>query len=263
MYDLKNNLEPGNADGHTVLRYLVEERQMPLETAIEQVYRAVSKHAQEYRSGQKKLMTGMVVTGILGLPVFFPFGIGSLAIAGAIGASVFSWQELGTMRDRLKSEYTCLKTSILLEQFIKYLAQQLKERRGDQLANSGQFQGDNLSTKNIIAAYEHTVFSVTHGEHLENNASDPVLALFVLKLRQHTNHLPEWVMSAFRQLEQAEIQRSNDMTQAANYMWGNLEQKYAPAPPQVGQKTRLGAVEVPAQPIQKEGENSLGKSHLN
>jgi hypothetical protein len=36
-----------------------------------------------------KLLTGMFVTGILGLPVFFPFGVSSLLIAGAIGASAF------------------------------------------------------------------------------------------------------------------------------------------------------------------------------
>jgi hypothetical protein len=34
MYDLKSNLEPGNPDGHTVLRYLVEVKQMPLEVAL-------------------------------------------------------------------------------------------------------------------------------------------------------------------------------------------------------------------------------------
>jgi hypothetical protein len=38
MYDLKTNLEPGNPEGHTVLRYLVEAKQMPLEVAIEWVY---------------------------------------------------------------------------------------------------------------------------------------------------------------------------------------------------------------------------------
>ena len=43
MYDLQNNLEPGNPDGHTVLRYLIESKQMPLEVAIEQVYRTVNK----------------------------------------------------------------------------------------------------------------------------------------------------------------------------------------------------------------------------
>jgi hypothetical protein len=41
MYDLKTNLEPGNPEGHTVLRYLVEVKQMPLEVAIERVYYTV------------------------------------------------------------------------------------------------------------------------------------------------------------------------------------------------------------------------------
>jgi hypothetical protein len=224
MYDLQANLEPGNPDGHTVLRYLIESKQMPLEVAIDQVYRAINKFAQEYRSDQKKLLTGMVVTGVLSLPIFFPFGISSVLIAGAIGASAFTWQELGAMKDRLKPEYAALKNSVLLEQFIKWLAQELKERRKNDLAvSSTSFQSDALSTANIIAAYEHTVFAITSGEHLENNASDPVLALFVLKLRQHSNHLPEWVMGAFKQLEQAEAQRSNDMHQASAYMWGNQE----------------------------------------
>ena len=196
MYDLKTNLEPGNPEGHTVLRYLVEAKQMPLEVAIERVYHTVNKCAAEYRSDQKKLLTGIVVTGILGLPVFFPFGVSSLLIAGAIGASAFSWQEFGVMRDRLKPEYAALKGSVLLEQFIKWLAQELKERSGQAVA-SGQFQPDALTTANILAAYEHTIFAVTEGEHLENNASDPILALFVAKLRQHTNQLPiavlDWV----------------------------------------------------------------------
>jgi hypothetical protein len=109
MYDLKTNLEPGNPDGHTVLRYLVEVKQMPLEVAIERVYHTVSKYAALYRADQKKLLTGMFVTGILGLPVFFPFGVSSLLMAGAIGASAFSWQEFGMMRDRLKPEYERMK----------------------------------------------------------------------------------------------------------------------------------------------------------
>lgn len=262
MYDLKTNLEPGNPDGHTVLRYLIEVKQMPLEVAIEQVYRAVNKYAQDYRADQKKLMTGIIVTGVLSLPVFFPFGISSLLIAGAIGASAFSWQEFGVMRDRLKPEYAALKGSVLIEQFIKWLAQELKERRKETTGVSA-FQSDTLTTANILAAYEHTIFAVTNGEHLENNASDPILALFVLKLRQHTNHLPEWVISAFSQLEQAEVQRANDMSQASAYMWGNMEQRYPPYTPtqqsQIGQNTRLGAVDVPAQSISGEGENSLGK----
>lgn len=45
MYDLRPNLEPGNPDGHTVLRYLVEAKQMPIDSAIERVYQAVSKLA--------------------------------------------------------------------------------------------------------------------------------------------------------------------------------------------------------------------------
>jgi hypothetical protein len=264
MYDLRPNLEPGNPDGHTVLRYLVEDLQMPLEAAIERVYKAVSKFAQEYRSEQNKLMTGMVVSGVLGLPIFFPFGVPSLLIAGAIAGSVFRWQELGTMRDRLKPEYSVLKSSVLLEQFIKWLAAELRERR-EQAASTGQFQPDALTPANIIAAYEHTVFAVTNGEHLENNASDPILALFVLKLRQHTNHLPSWVIDAFRQLEQAEVQRANDVARASLYMWGNLEERYPerfnqpPQAPQIGQNTRLGAVDVPSQSVQGEGENRLGK----
>jgi hypothetical protein len=39
MHELTTNLEPGNPDGHTVLRYLVEAKQMPLDVAIERVYR--------------------------------------------------------------------------------------------------------------------------------------------------------------------------------------------------------------------------------
>jgi hypothetical protein len=87
---------------------------------------------------------------------------------------------------------------------------------------SGQFQPDALTTANILAAYEHTIFAVTEGEHLENNASDPILALFVAKLRQHTNQLPNWVMDAFRHLEQAENQRSAHLDAAYGYMFGNL-----------------------------------------
>jgi hypothetical protein len=196
----------------------------------------------------------MMVTGILGLPVFFPFGVSSLLIAGAIGASAFSWQEFGVMRDRLKPEYAALKGSVLLEQFIKWLAQELKERRGESVS-SGQFQPDALTTANILAAYEHTIFAVSEGEHLENNASDPILALFVAKLRQHTNQLPNWVMDAFRHLEQAENQRSAHLDSAYGYMFGNLSNQSN----QIGQNTRFGAVDVPAQPVDAEGENSLGK----
>jgi hypothetical protein len=256
MHELTSNLEPGNPDGHTVLRYLVEAKQMPLEVAIERVYKAVSKYAAEYRSEQNKLLTGMFVTGILGLPVFFPFGVPSLLVAGALGASVVSWQELGTMRDRLKPEYLCLKNSVLLEQFIKWLSEEIKKRRGQALdSTTVSFPPDTLTTANILAAYEHTVYAVTQGEHLENNASDPILALFVVKLRQHTNQLPHWVMEAFRHLEQAEAQRSAHLEAAYGYMFGNLSQS------PVGQNTRLGAVEVPAQTV--EGENRLGKHQQN
>jgi hypothetical protein len=262
MYDLKTNLEPGNPEGHTVLRYLVEAKQMPLEIAIERVYHTVNKCAALYRSDQKKLLTGMVVTGILGLPVFFPFGVSSLLIAGAIGASAFSWQEFGVMRDRLKPEYAALKGSVLLEQFIKWLAQELKERSG-QATSSGQFQPDALTTANILAAYEHTIFAVTVGEHLENNASDPILALFVASLRQHTNQLPNWVMDAFRHLEQAENQRSAHLDAAYGYMFGNLSNNQSPLPsPQIGQNTRLGAVDVPSLPVDAEGEQRLGKPQI-
>jgi hypothetical protein len=114
MFDLKPNLEPGNPDGHTVLRYLVESRQMPLEVAIECVYKAVTKYAQEFRSDQNKLLGSMVVTGVLGLPVFFPFGVPSLLLAGAVAGSAIRWQELGAMLDRLKPEYIALKNSVLL-----------------------------------------------------------------------------------------------------------------------------------------------------
>ena len=261
MYDLKPNLEPGNPDGHTVLRYLVETKQLPIDAAIERVYQAVSKFAQEYRSDQNKLMTGMIVSGVFGLPILFPFGVPSLLIAGAIAGSVFRWQELGSMRDRLKPEYSVLKGSVLLEQFIKWLATSLRERR-EQAASTGQFQPDALTPANIIAAYEHTVEAVMNGEHLDNNASDPILALFVLKLRQHTNHLPNWVIDAFRQLEQAEGERALDVAKASLYMWGNLEERYphrVNSNPQIGQNTRTCAVEVPAQPVQGEGEQGLGK----
>jgi hypothetical protein len=202
-----------------------------------------------------------VVTGILGLPVFFPFGVSSLLIAGAIGASAFSWQEFGVMRDRLKPEYAALKGSVLLEQFIKWLAQELKERRGESVS-SGQFQPDVLTTANILAAYEHTIFAVTEGEHLENNASDPILALFVAKLRQHTNQLPNWVMDAFRYLEQAENQRSAHLDSAYGYMFGNLSNQSPLPSPQIGQNTRLGAVDVPSLPVDAEGEQRLGKPQI-
>jgi len=256
MQELTSNLEPGNPDGHTVLRYLVEAKQMPLEVAIERVYKAVGKYAADYRCDQNKLLTGIVITGVLGLPVFFPFGVPSLLVAGAISASVVNWQELGAMRDRLKPEYACLKNSVLLEQFIKWLAEEVKKRRGQTLDSpTTPFQPDTITTANILAAYEHTVYAVTQGEHLENNASDPILALFVAKLRQHTNQLPSWIMEAFRHLEQAEAQRSAHLEAAYGYMFGNLSQA------SVGSNTRLGAVEVPSQSM--EGENRLGKHREN
>jgi len=170
MHELTTNLEPGNPDGHTVLRYLVEAKQMPIEVAIERVYKAVGKYAADYRSDQNKLLTGMVISGVLGLPVFFPFGVPSLLIAGAIGASAVSWQELGAMRDRLKPEYLCLKNSVLLEQFIKWLAEEVKKRRGQGFDAPTSFPADVITTANILAAYEHTVFSVGQGEHLDGSS---------------------------------------------------------------------------------------------
>jgi hypothetical protein len=149
----------------------------------------------------------------------------------------------------------------LLEQFIKWLAQELKERSGQAVA-SGQFQPDALTTANILAAYEHTIFAITEGEHLENNASDPILALFVAKLRQHTNQLPNWVMDAFRHLEQAENQRSAHLDAAYGYMFGNLSNPSPSPQPQVGQNTRLGAVDVPSLPVDVEGEQRLGKPQV-
>ena len=257
MFDLKPNLEPGNPDGHTVLRYLVEARQMPLEVAIECVYKAVTKYAQEFRSDQNKLLGTMVATGVLGLPVFFPFGVPSLLLAGAVAGSAFRWQELGAMLDRLKPEYMALKNSVLLEQFIKWLSGQLRSRR-QQSVDNGIFQPDELTTKNLIAAYEHTIGAVENGEHLDNNASDPILALFVAKLRQHTNQVPEWVIIAFRQLEQAETQRAADLARTNQYMFGNLEERYPERFNQpVGQNTRSCAVDVPAQPM--EGEQRRGE----
>jgi len=59
-------------------------------------------------------------------------------------------------------------------------------------------------------------------------------------------------MDAFRHLEQAEAQRSAHLDAAYGYMFGNLSAN------QVGQNTRLGAVDVPAQSM--EGEHRLGKS---
>jgi hypothetical protein len=263
MQEFRANLEPGNSDGHTVLRYLVEARQMPLEMAIEKVYAAVAKYAADYKGSQSKLMGGMILTGVLGLPIFFPFGITSLLIAGAIGASAYGWQEFGAMRDRLLPEYQALKNSVLLAQFIKWLAEELKERRSAEAP--GSFQPDVLAPAQIIAAYEHTVIAISNGEHLSNNASDPVLALFVLKLRQHTNQVPGWVVEAFQQLESSERQRAADVGKAEQYMWGNLEERYPDRfnkQKTIGQNTKLGAVEVPAQVVEGEDEQSLGKPDL-
>jgi hypothetical protein len=262
MYDSKLNLEPGNPDGNTVLRYLMEVKQLPLESAIDRVYKEIAKYSHHYRSEQKKLLGGAIATGVLSVPIVFPWGVPSALVAGAVAASFFRWQELGTMRDRLKPEYALLKQSVLLEQFIKWLAQQIHERRGqeDLLGGPAQFRSDALTPGNILKAYEDTVFSVAENEHLHNNASDPVLALFVLKLRQHTNHLPPWVVDAFRQLEQAEVQRANDVDRASRYMWGNLEERYPEKFQQsqpIGQNTRLGAIEVSADAV--EGEQRLGK----
>ena len=107
MQELTSNLEPGNPDGHTVLRYLVEAKQMPLEVAIERVYKAVGKYAANYRSDQNKLLTGVVITGVLGLPVFFPFGVPSLLVAGAIGA-------IGSKLARTRSNARSPETGISL-----------------------------------------------------------------------------------------------------------------------------------------------------
>lgn len=257
MQDFKLNLEPGNPDGHSVLRYLMEGRQMPLESAIDYVSQAVAKFAQEYRTDRGKLMTGMIMTGVFGFPIALPLGTPSIFIGLSMGASILRWQELGAMRDRLAPEYSVLKNSVLLVQFLRYLAQEIRERR-EQAFTAGVFQVDALTPANILTAYEHTIFAVSHGEHLENNASDPVLALFVLKLRQHTNQLPEWVISAFQQLEQAERQRANDVERASEYMWGNLEQRYPDKIlHKIGPNTQLNAVDVPSASL--EGEHRLGK----
>ncbi len=255
MDEFKPNLEPGNADGHSVLRYLMEVRQMPLEFAIEKVQPAVVKFAQEYKSDRQKLMGGIVATVVLGAPIFFPFGIPSVLLVGSIIGSAVGWQEIAASRDRLKPEYDCLKGSMLLQQFIKWLAEQLKEQSAQAMVEGNMFQSDLITPANILAAYEHTINAVTNGEHLDNNASDPILALFVAKLRQHTNHLPDWVMGAFRQLELAEVERAAHLNQVQNYMWG-------PPPNQnIGSTTRIRAVDVPAQPV--EGEYGLGKPLKN
>jgi hypothetical protein len=71
-------------------------------------------------------------------------------------------------------------------------------------------------------------------------------------------------MEAFRHLEQAENQRRSHLDAAYGYMFGNLaNQSPLPAPRhQVGQNTQLRAVDVPAQPVDAEGENSLGKPQI-
>ncbi len=249
--DLNLNLEPGNSDGHTVLRFLVEEKQMPLEVAIERAYKAVAKYAQEYRSDQGKLIGSVAICGLLGSVVLFPIGIPTILLTGALGGSIFRWMELGAMRDRLKPEYFTLKQSALLPQFMSWLARELKERHAE--AVSEGFQSNALAVSNILTAYEDTVFAVSGGEHLDNNASDPILALFVAKLRQHTNHLPDWVVAAFKQLEGAELQRSKDLKQVHNYMWGDLNSSL-PLPPSEDQPTPKRVADVPV-----EGEHGLGK----
>ncbi len=254
MDEFKPNLEPGNADGHSVLRYLMEVRQMPLEFAIEKVQQAVSKFAQDCAADQQKLLGGMVTTVVLGAPIFFPFGIPSVLLVGSVIGSALGWQEVAAKRDRLKPEYDCLKGSMLLQQFIKWLAEQLKEQSAQAIAEGNLFQSDLITPANILAAYEHTILAVTNGEHLDNNASDPILALFVAKLRQHTNHLPDWVMQAFRQLELAEVERAAHLNQVQTYMWG-------PPPKHIGTTTQLGAVDVPAKSV--EGEHGLGKPLKN
>jgi hypothetical protein len=256
MHDLTPNLEPGNDNGNTVLRYLVESRHIPLEAAIEQVNRAVTKYAQNFASNQSKLLGGAIVTGLLALPVVFPVGITTALIVGSIAANLWYWQEYGTKRDRLKPEFAVLKNSILLKQFIKWLAIELKQRQGKDTNHELQpqsFQSNSITIANIIAAYEQTVFAVSCGEHLENNASDPVLALFVAKLRQNAHRLPDWVMDAFRQIEASEQERAQHLDAAYGYMFGNLSHINAP---KIGANTKLNAFEVQAK---EEGEQSLGK----
>lgn len=235
MDDLRPNLEPGNPDGHTVLRYLVEEKRMPLELAIDRVYSAIAKYQHEFRSSQSKLILGSVVTGALSLPIALPLGLPSALVAGSIATAIYTWMELGTQRDRLKPEYVTLKQSHLLENFIKFLAVNLAHQRQQHQPQSGHLLGvqprvSEITTKTIIAAYESTVMQVSQGDHLDTNASDPVLAIFVINLRSHTNFLPDWVLHSLQELEAAEQQRRQHVSRASEYMWGNLsEQQTAPA----------------------------------
>lgn len=256
MHDLTPNLEPGNDNGHTVLRYLVESKHIPLEAAIEQVSRAVTKYAQDFAADQSKLLGGAIVTGLLAFPIIFPVGVTTALIIGSTAVNLWYWQECGTKRDRLKPEFAVLKNSVLLEQFIKWLAIELKQRRGGDTNHEIQpqpFQSNIITTANILAAYEQTVFAVSCGEHLENNASDPVLALFVAKLRQNAHRLPDWVMDAFRQIEASEQERAQHLDAAYGYMFGNLSHSHTSP---IGANTQLNALEAQAK---KEGEESLGK----
>lgn len=254
MHDLKINLEPGNPDGHSVLRFLVEEKQMPLEMAVERVYKAVAKYAQDYRADQGKLVGAITVTGILGAGIVFPVGIPAVMLLCSVGATVTRWMELGAMRDRLKPEYFALKQSSLLPQFVQWLARELKERYKESL-ESANFQLDTVTVTNVLSAYEDTIFAVANGEHLDNNASDPILALFLASLRQHTNTLPDWVIQAFRQLEAAEVHRAKDLKQVHQYMWGDSASESLALSPKAPSKT----VDVPVQAPVKEGEQGLGK----
>lgn len=230
MDDLRPNLEPGNPDGHTVLRYLVEEKRMPLELAIDRVYSAIAKYQHEFRSSQSKLILGSVVTGALSLPIALPLGLPSALVAGSIATAIYTWMELGTQRDRLKPEYVTLKQSHLLENFIKFLAVNLTQQRQQTQQQQGHILGmpptvSEITPKTIIAAYESTVMQVSQGDHLDTNASDPVLAIFVINLRSHTNFLPDWVLHSLQELEAAEQQRRQHVTRASEYMWGNLSQQ--------------------------------------
>ncbi|MBD2019093.1 hypothetical protein H6F43_02695 [Leptolyngbya sp. FACHB-36] len=276
MNELRANLEPGNPDGHTVLRYLVEEKRLPLETAIERVYAAVMKYQHEFRAAQSKLILGSVVTGVMGLPISLPIGLPAALVVGSMATAIYAWMELGAQRDRLKPEYVTLKRSHLLENVIRFLAVNLSHQHDQQQQQMGQgfplpSSVHELTPKTILQAYEDTVMQVAQGDHLDNNASDPVLALFVVNLRSHTNFLPEWVMQALRELEVAEQQRRQQVERANQFMFGDLSRQawelapatYAPAvqplpampmnQPQIqraiGQTTRLNAVNTTAQPL--------------
>jgi hypothetical protein len=71
-------------------------------------------------------------------------------------------------------------------------------------------------------------------------------------------------MDAFRHLEQAENQRRSHLDAAYGYMFGNLANQSPLRAPQhqVGQNTQLRAVDVPAQPVDAEGEQRLGKPQV-